>query len=172
MDEKQIKDLIDRSANKGEILLGCVKHLKILTLMMKKLTLETDSLTNEIRQKAEEDAQTQAQAILDRARQQAVDLIEQKRIEAEALAQKAAEVITNDALAAAQKCIREAEQEADFRAKAIIMRALVDGNTLIEQKRIDADLSVLKQLDGGTTGILPDAQRCLKEAEVFVEMRT
>jgi F0F1-type ATP synthase membrane subunit b/b' len=164
LNEDQVKAFIGRLISEREILLERDKQFKALALQAEKITMDAEGVANEIRRKAEDIAHAQATIILNNARDQANELIEQKRVEAEALAQRGAELILSSAQSAAQKCISDAEEEAHTRAKSIIMRAIVEGNELIEQKRSEAKVVAREEVDVAKADILADAQRRLKEA--------
>jgi len=169
LNEEQVKAFINRLISEREILLERDKHFRSLALKAEKTMLEADSIANEVRRKAEENAQSEAKIIIDQAKEQAKELIGKKREAILDNAHKEAEMIIADASLTAAKHIREAEEEARQKAKAIIMQAMVDGNNLIEQKRNEAKIIALKEVESEKSDILAEAQRRIKEAQEEAE---
>jgi hypothetical protein len=163
LNEDEVKAFIGQLISEREILLERDKQFRAMALRAEKITLESDKVANEIRRKAEESAQIQARLILDEAREQANKLIAEKKVEAEAVARQAAESIKAEALASARKCIDEAEQKAEARAKAIIMKALIEGNELIERKRAEASIIAGNGTEVAQEDLLAAAKRRLRE---------
>ncbi len=161
LNEEQVKTFIGRLISEREILLERDKQFKTLALRAERIIAEADIIANEIRLKAEKDAQAQAHVILERAREQADQLIEQKRVEMEAF--------TASTYAAIQKRIREIEEEATVQAKTIIMRALAESNKIIKQKRAESQVVAIEEVDIAKSDILANAQRRLKEVEEAAE---
>lgn len=169
LDEEQVKSFVNRLISEREKFLDYNKHVKSLTLLAENTIKEADNLANKIRRETEEDAHAQAKAILEKAKEEANELIRQKRIEAEDSALKEAESIRANAVTAAQKYLKESEEASTTQARAIILRAMMQGNDLIEQRRIEAETVVKKQKEAVTADILEAAQKRLKETEEAAE---
>jgi cell division septum initiation protein DivIVA len=165
LNEDQVKAFIGRLIGEREILLERDRQFREIALKAEKITLEADKIAIEARKKAEE----QAKLILDGAREQAEKLVRQKLVEAETAARQEAELIKKEAVAAAQKCIDEAEGKAQANAKAIIMKALVEGNEIIEKKRAEAGDVGRDGTEAIETDLLAAAKRLLANASEEAE---
>ena len=116
LDEKEVQAYIDELITQRDSLLKRQEHLSALAELAEKTVIEANNLSQQMKQKAAEQAKVEADKIRTKAEQDAEQIIKEKKAEAKAVAEKEADIVRTEALRQAESA--RAEQLAAFKAEA------------------------------------------------------
>jgi len=107
LDENEVVSFVTGLVEQIDTLSKRQDHLAALAKLAERTVAEADSLAEQIRKEATEQAEKEAEAVMAKAEKQSQKLIEEKRAEAKALAEKEAESIRADARQQAEQLLEE-----------------------------------------------------------------
>lgn len=111
LDKAEVVSFVDELMKKHEALLKRAEHLSSLTKLAEKTIVEADNVAQQVKSEVEEQAKSEAKAILSEAEEQAQKIIEEKRAEALARVNREVEAIKVKAQQQAEKLLEEKTRE-------------------------------------------------------------
>jgi len=111
LDRSEVASFIEELMEKHEALLKRTEHLSSLTKLAEKTIVDADSVAEQVKKEAEEQARTEARTIITNAEEQARKLIEAEREEALARVNQEVEAIKAKAQQEAENMLEEKARE-------------------------------------------------------------
>lgn len=122
LDEEQVLSFVNELISQRDTLLKRQEHLSSLAELAEKTVTEADSIAQQIKQKAVEQAKAEADEIVTKAVGKAKQIIEEKKVEAITMAEKEAEVIRANAQKQAELMLEEKTKMLHFEVKGMAQR--------------------------------------------------
>lgn len=182
LNEEEVRSYIEELLTERDSLLQRQEHLSALSALAEKTIIEANSLSQQMKTKAVDQAKIEADKIKVKAGQDAEQIFNQKKVEADSLiteAEQEAEQIFKQKKAEADSLIKKAEQDVEQISKQkkaeadnIIKKAEQDAEQIFKQKKAEADSVTTKakqEVEQILTQKRDEADKIIKKAEQDAE---